>query len=302
MKKFVPTWLLGSFSKLLDRPRSCTSRQRCLSARRRSADMERLEPRLALSAGPVVISSVYGHDDIRGDTQTKHPIAINGSFRSVINHLNDQDWFRVQLQAGRTYDFRLNRLAVGRTPALGDPFMALHDANGKRLVFNDNASRSNPNSLIPSFRPRTDGTYYVAASGAKGSRGGYVLSAEVRPATILHPPLQTPTLQVPSVNRVSNVNWVNDRHQFPIRLNSLQRYQIDVIGLDQRLDPQLRIYKKAGRGWILEDNNFDRIPGVDRNSRLIFAPRQPGLMEYMIEVRGERNTTGAFRVVVTRIT
>ncbi|NLF30538.1 MAG: hypothetical protein GX591_06585 [Planctomycetes bacterium] len=67
--------------------------------------------------------------------------------------------------------FTLEMNAAGGTL---DPVLELYDTYGRRLMWNDNASRTGRDSLI-SLRARTGEMFYVKAAGNGNSSGGYTL-------------------------------------------------------------------------------------------------------------------------------
>ena len=72
-------------------------------------------------------------DDYAADTQTTGTVAVGGSATGTIETAHDQDWFAVELVAGRTYviDLRGNPTDDG---TLRDPYLrAIYDADGNRI-------------------------------------------------------------------------------------------------------------------------------------------------------------------------
>ena len=123
--------------------------------------------------------------EIPGDVSTTFTLNIGDTIISQIETSGDQDWFRVELQAGVTYEFTLN--GTGATP-LGDPFLEIMSSTGVQLKTNDDGG-TGLNSLLR-FTPTTTGVYYINAHGwadANGvtGTGSYALSA------IQAPPLPT---------------------------------------------------------------------------------------------------------------
>lgn len=118
-----------------------------------------------------------------------HPNAFNASFTAIddlttaapssgrIEQLGDSDWFRVNVSQSGSYAFD----AVGNVPGaasnagrLSDTTLALYDANGVQLAFNDDSASTLNSHLDFSL---TAGTAYYAAVRAYGnySTGDYTL-------------------------------------------------------------------------------------------------------------------------------
>ena len=110
-------------------------------------------------------------DDYSANVQTTGAVAVGGSATGVIETAHDQDWFTVDLVAGRTYNISLR----GRPTydgTLTNPYLdGVHDANGNFTAnTSDDDGGEGLNSRV-AFTPTADGTYYVAA-GAYGDEVG----------------------------------------------------------------------------------------------------------------------------------
>ena len=119
--------------------------------------------------------------EVDGSTATTVTLAVGDIVNSQIELSGDQDWFRISLQAGVTYEFRLNATGVA---GLGDPFLEIMDASGAQLKTNDDGG-TGLNSLLR-FTPTSSGTYYVNAHGwvdtdGSTSTGSYTLTAQTLP-------------------------------------------------------------------------------------------------------------------------
>ena len=113
--------------------------------------------------------------DIASDTTTSARAVVGGSTQGDIESVLDQDWFAVELVAGRTYtmDLRGSRTNDG---TLYDPFIrGIFDANGDwiRGTLNDNDGEGLNSHLV--FTANESGTHYVAAGAAWYHLGTYTL-------------------------------------------------------------------------------------------------------------------------------
>ncbi len=109
-------------------------------------------------------------DDFAGDTGTSGAVAPGGSRNGLLELRGDRDWFAVDLQGGRTYEFRLNGTD------LADPLLRLRDAAGTELASHDNISSTDRNALIR-FTPSSSGRLYLEASAANDAgSGAYTVS------------------------------------------------------------------------------------------------------------------------------
>ena len=71
-------------------------------------------------------------DDYSNTTSTTGTISVGGSATGNIETVDDTDWFRITLTAGRTYQFDLKGSASGHG-TLADPFLRLRDSSGNPI-------------------------------------------------------------------------------------------------------------------------------------------------------------------------
>ena len=127
-------------------------------------------------------------DDYSADRFTTGTIAVGGSATGTIETAYDQDWFAVELVAGRTYiiDLRGSRSGDG---TLNDPYLrGVYDANGNLIPRTTNDDGGQGNSRL-TFTATESGTHYIAA-GAFSGQGTYEVEV-----TDTSPP-ETPQEQV----------------------------------------------------------------------------------------------------------
>ncbi len=111
-------------------------------------------------------------DDYGASTSTTGIVNIGGSATGNLEVGGDTDWFRVNLVAGTTYQFRQN------ATTLSDPFLYLRDSVGTVLTSDDDGGGLN-NSLI-TYTATANGTYFLDARGYSSSlTGTYTVSASI---------------------------------------------------------------------------------------------------------------------------
>lgn len=152
-------------------------------------------------------------DDFSADTSTTGAVALGSNRSGVVEVNGDRDWFAVDLQAGRSYEFRLD------SAGLADPLLRLRNGAGTELASNDDISGTNLNSLI-SFTASSSGRHYLEAAAFNDSgTGGYTVSAaDVTPAA------GTPLLYLSLQNAVSLSN--------PAVLKGLTANTNDILAFD----------------------------------------------------------------------
>lgn len=136
---------------------------------------------------PLVVTT----DAAPGDVTTTRTITVNGAhIVATIDTIGDQDFYKVELQAGHIYDIG-QYLVVGGPSGipLSDAFLEIYDSKGKLLTTADGGGPNTPQGLdaLMTFIPKESGTYYINArafdqdstNGANGDAiGDYELSVK----------------------------------------------------------------------------------------------------------------------------
>jgi Ca2+-binding RTX toxin-like protein len=136
------------------------------------------------AAAPLLVTT----DAIANDISTTRTITVNGAhIVSTIDTIGDQDFFKVELQAGRVYD--IGQYLVTRGPSgvpLADAYLELYDSTGKLVTTADGGGPNTPSGLdaLLTFIPKESGTYYINARSydeapANGKTGDFVGDYEV---------------------------------------------------------------------------------------------------------------------------
>ena len=118
-------------------------------------------------------------DDFPADTTTSGVVAVGGSATGTIGTVADTDWFKVVLDAGKTYQIDMEGSETGRGD-LDDPrLVGIYDGVGALVLdltldpgIDDGGQGFNSRAT---FTPSAAGTYYVEASSIGSSTGGYTL-------------------------------------------------------------------------------------------------------------------------------
>lgn len=119
-----------------------------------------------------------------GDTNATAGTLSLGTNFGFIEASDDVDRYAVELEAGQYYTFSLAGGADYNTDYLNvptgelDTIVALYDAAGNLLTFNDDNSFPGDISSGLGFFAETGGTYYIDALAYSGQTGGYALAFE----------------------------------------------------------------------------------------------------------------------------
>ena len=150
------------------------------------------------TAGIVLIG-----DDIPGDTSTTATIGVGESAVSTLETIGDQDFFKVELQAGQTYEITMVAKYGGPNGVpLADAYFEVYDAAGHKLADADGGADTTHNSTNSgfdaalTFTATTSGTYYINArayddgvtgDGTGNYVGDYELAVHKATAATYHP-------------------------------------------------------------------------------------------------------------------
>ena len=132
-------------------------------------------------------------DDYSADVQTTGAVAVGGTATGSIETAHDQDWFAVELVAGRTYQFDLGGSPSGGG-TLSDTFLrAIYDSEGRYQSGSYNDDFEGGRDSRVTFTASQSGTYYVRASGDRDETGSYTLRvSDVTPGSVEDPPPAEP--------------------------------------------------------------------------------------------------------------
>ena len=116
-------------------------------------------------------------DAVAGSSATTASLAIGSAAGGTFEANGDHDWYAVTLTAGQSYLFATSATGGGSDP---DTTLALRNASGSLISFNDNANGSYSQVR---FTPTSSGTYYLdVAAWGNAASGAYKLSADPAPA------------------------------------------------------------------------------------------------------------------------
>ena len=180
-------------------------------------------------------------DLIPGNTSTTYGLdSAYGTSSSAIDFSGDTDWYRVSLSYGYSYQTWVQGLGSGNG-TLGDPYLAIYNAAGSLLQFNDDGSGRD--SFI-NFAPGVGGTYYLSAQEFSGSGTGTYLITVIRDelASISSAAVTSSDAAYASDlgYGVDTADWVS------ITLQAGVSYQFDLIGSRSE---ERRVGKECRSRW-----------------------------------------------------
>jgi methionine-rich copper-binding protein CopC len=224
-------------------------------------------------------------DDYPMDVNTTGVLFGSGSsITARIDAPNDGDLFRIQLEAGRTYQFDM--IAPQNVPV--DPYLVLYGGADVELIAYDDDSGPLPYDSRLYFTPSEDGVYYLAAFDYAEATGSYTISSQLPLDDYRASTNTTGRVTVGAGAVVGAINVPTDRDMFAITLTAGVQVTIDLesIGLE---DPYLTLFNSAGQALAYDDDT-----GSEFDSQITFTPATTGT--YYLLAEDFDTGQGAYRV------
>ena len=240
-------------------------------------------------------------DDFAAGTGTTGAVAVGGSARGTIQHVNDRDWFAVELEAGKRYRIDLEGYDTG-AGTLSDPYLrGIHDADGDRLAGTTNDDDGAGSNSRVYFTVDETGTYYVAAGGYANEKGTYTLSVTEYRDDFDAGTGTTGTVVVGG-STTGEIESPGDRDWFAVTLDAGRTYRIDLEGFFTAAGtlsvPDMQgIYDANG---VLIVDITDGSEGAGYNSRVYFTAEEDAT--YYVAAGGYGRVVGTYTLSVTDTT
>lgn len=203
-------------------------------------------------------------DDIPGSINTTVPLTLGGELSGEIETAFDQDWVRVELTSGTSYQFDLLGSPSG-AGTLGDPYLALHDSAGELITFNDDTDTSLESQI--SFTASETDTFYLAARAYSDRTGTYLLHGAETSQTGGDVPGDASTMATLETRDGNpfheqsvegTLDFDRDTDWYRVTLTADSIYQIDLQGAPSGVgtiaDPLLRVFNSGGTQVALDDD------------------------------------------------
>ena len=165
----------------------------------------------ALTAPTILILTP---DDVADNITTTSRITVGGDhIISTINAIGDQDFFRVELEAGKTYEIGEYLVAGGPSGVpLNDAYVEIYDAAGNLLAAADGGGPNTPSGLdaLLTFAAETSGTFFINArafdqDGTNGTTGDAVGDYELFVNDVTDQPHYVPYYDIDSP--LNSIDW-----------------------------------------------------------------------------------------------
>ena len=211
----------------------------------------------------------YSADDVGETAATAGTLDANSRVQGVINFPDDKDWFKVHLEAGRSYSFDLLGLGDGSQYSASRGSFTLYDNHSGASNWNDTLGSSGGSGAPHlSYVASKTGDFYIEVHG--GALGGYTLVDTVT-STDLTPPA------------LVSMSPANGSSGFGLSSNIVMNFN-ELITLAPNVT--MTLTDSNGRSYSFNSNNGNK--GIVSGQTLTIDPSfnlQPG-MSYTLHIGG----------------
>ena len=216
------------------------------------------------------------------DIESASTITVGEAVESALDYDGDVDYFAFRADEGQLYQIDVGLLT------LGDSELALYDAEGRELAYNDDYGNTLASRIV--WQAPDSGEYYIAVS-AWGTAGSYTLTIGLSDADADAHGNDIESASTITVGEAveSALDYDGDVDYFAFRADEGELYQIDV-GLLTLGDSELALYDAGG--WELAYNDDY---GNTLASRIVWQAPDSG--EYYIAVSAW-DTAGSYTLTI----
>ena len=249
-------------------------------------------------------------EDVKGSILSLASVTVDGEVAGEISDPDDQDWFRVTLEAGKMYRVRVSGYPEDGT--LSSPLVAgIHDANGRRFAHTESDEHGLSEwDAAEYFSPAVSGLYFVAVGTDDRASDTGTYKLQVSDVTDDYPaipsddflptPATTGKVAVggTATGRITNPDGHRDHDWFAVTLEAGKHYRVEIRGEssgDGTLSDPLLAGLYGTHGQIIENTRADG-GGEGRNALLYFTPEVSGT--YHVSAASATSDGGTYTVAV----
>ena len=251
-------------------------------------------------------------DDYPADTSTTATVAVGGRATGNVQYSNDVDWFKVTLEADKTYQFDLMGAWVGKGTHDDPMLRGLYNASGTLIPDTADVRSGIRWSAKVVLASPGAGTYFVAAGGLLqylDREGTYTLAVtDVTPGQADDYAAGTGTTGAVTVggSATGTIGDASDHDWFKVTLEANKVYRFDLKGGwsgDGTLEnPSIGgIHNSTGTAI---SGTADTDSGHAHNARVFFTPSAAG--DYFVvadgDIVGPTPAEGTYTLTATNIT
>ncbi len=208
--------------------------------------------------------------DAAASVDTTYTMSVGHGFEGVISAPDDDDWVRVELVEGRSYDIRLSGIGP---EAVIDPVLKIYNADGEEVAENDDIDWESLNIFsMLEFSPDSSGAYYISATGYQSQYRDNVGTYEITVFDEEDDNVETPLTISVGERLHGTLDSKFDEDWIRVDLEEGKTYDITLMGVgtDVDTDTVLTVYNQEGEQVGFHDD-VDYAAGM-ANSRLAFSP------------------------------
>jgi len=227
-------------------------------------------------------------DDFADNTGTTGFVeAVSGTSTGNLEVAGDRDWFRVDLQAGASYDLAVNG------DGLSDPYMYLYDSSGA-LVGTDDDGGPGLNSMLSVTADASESYYIGVGSYSDAYEGDYTVSSTLTSQTGGDVPGDASTTASLEVGQslIGVIDAPGDTDWYGINVIQGRTYELvmEAGGPDPISDAYLAILDLQGNVQ-LQNDDFN-----GRDSLIAFEVFQSGRFFVSAETFSSTNDSGTYEL------
>ena len=217
---------------------------------------------------PLAPTLLVTTDAAPGDVTTTQTITVNGAHVvATIDTIGDQDFYKVELQAGHIYDIAQYLVVGGPSGVpLADSFIEIYDSTGKLLTSADGGGPNTPQGLdaLLTFVAKESGTYYINArafdqDGTNGTAGDgigdyelFVTDVTGRPSYVPYYDIESPLHSIDWGTQVDRTSRNPDGEEGPRVTGNPEIAASNAFGIQDK--NVITVYfAKAGDVFVAED-------------------------------------------------
>ena len=188
---------------------------------------------------------------------------VGGTATGKIAVEDDADWFKVTVEAGRTYQIDLEGQYTGQGTVTDPILLGIYDRNGAQIPHSwDDFGGGGDNARLY-FQPEANGTYYISATSGIADRGGenttgtYRLSVADVTDTEISASIATAASVAVGGTATGEIDVAGDQDWFRVELTAGTTYLIEqrgIVGfLDERIPDGGTLHSPWKKDWRGED-------------------------------------------------
>jgi len=193
-------------------------------------------------------------EDVAATTSTTAFIPLGDTTFGTIAGSADQDWYRVDLVAGRQYILEAKQ--VGSF----DPILRLRDASGTELRLDDDSGPGRSSLLV--YTPTSTGAYYLDVRGFASSAGDFLLDARADDFVDTIDNASSRILFAGNAPLQGTIGSAADQDVVAFSVQTGRSYRFDVTGATLS-DPTLELLSNLGVQLASSDDVNGRNPQIN---------------------------------------